>query len=583
MGDRNSAHSFIAEPSLFARNLPFNIEYFHLSQMFKDFSFTRISLTESYQRLRSDTNENWIRLRREPGSQSGQIDFPDTAKAEKALAILNGRLIPGILPPASLRLSTTPDAASPALNATGNPRFVKLLPPNTTEIELYELIRPFGALIAARVDERLGGIVRFWTEGEARAAERAVSSTFSETTRITLQAYDPCILFCMNLSRDVDAAILRDHFHDCGSITSARVVYESNGQSRGYGFVSFFAPEEASYAINRHDGAIWRSNTLILRHYEPELTSEVREEEHVRPKASELPLDDAAHYQGPDTSTIGQTVSLETHLADVAALKDQTREEREIHQSTKRKLERMKQKREEAEGAANAAEAALNELKSHCESLSGRHKCAMDDLNAKMDAIRDDRNIFKSLLEKAKADRAQTFAQLQAQEQRLKDMALQEAWTNATIAEDERCRERDARLCTWDSAAARARFRLLLDEFETAKFSKLERPLTFGSIPWPILDNPLSPSSSSRGEAVTWVKVEAFFADVKRTCSAEEYRKLVGRAHHMFHPDKWKSRGILDTVRDPDLRKALESSGTIVAQAISPLRSRRTTEDDITF
>lgn len=58
------------------------------------------------------------------------------------------------------------------------------------------LLRPFGPLASARVEHTLGGIVQFWNEDAARAAEVAVCLAFSRTSKIMLQAYDPCTIFC---------------------------------------------------------------------------------------------------------------------------------------------------------------------------------------------------------------------------------------------------------------------------------------------------------------------------------------------------------------------------------------------------
>lgn len=119
--------------------------------------------------------------------------------AEKALAILNLRLIPGSEPPVLLMLSPSRDQTPLSSESTfsGNPRLVKFLPSHyTTDVQLYMLIRPFGSLASARVEHSLGGVVQFWNEDAARAAEVAVRSAFARTSKITLQAYDPCNVFC---------------------------------------------------------------------------------------------------------------------------------------------------------------------------------------------------------------------------------------------------------------------------------------------------------------------------------------------------------------------------------------------------
>lgn len=78
----------------------------------------------------------------------------------------------------------------------GYPRLVKFMPSQYTDVQLYMLIRPFGPLASARVEHTLGGVVKFWNEDTARTAEVAVRLAFARTSKITLQAYDPCTIFC---------------------------------------------------------------------------------------------------------------------------------------------------------------------------------------------------------------------------------------------------------------------------------------------------------------------------------------------------------------------------------------------------
>lgn len=72
---------------------------------------------------------------------------------------------------------------------------------------------------------------------------------------------------------------------------------------------------------------------------------------------------------------------------------------------------------------------------------------------------------------------------------------------------------------------------------------------------------------------ITWEAVETFFAAVRNMLEDEaEYKSVVEKAQRRFHPDTgWRSRGILSSVLDNGLRGRLETCGTVVAQAITPL------------
>jgi hypothetical protein len=132
-----------------------------------------------------------------PNTVNSYISTHHTLAAEKALAVLNLRLIGGSEPPALLFLSPSHDQSPFTSGFTGNPRLVKSLPLHYTDLQLYALIRPFGALASARIDHTLGGVVQFWDEDSARAAEAAIRFAFSRTSKMALQAYDPCNVFCV--------------------------------------------------------------------------------------------------------------------------------------------------------------------------------------------------------------------------------------------------------------------------------------------------------------------------------------------------------------------------------------------------
>ncbi|KAJ6629326.1 hypothetical protein B0H10DRAFT_1360693 [Mycena sp. CBHHK59/15] len=144
-------------------------------------------------------------------------------------------------------------------------------------------------------------------------------------------------------------------------------------------------------------------------------------------------------------------------------------------------------------------------------------------------------------------------------------------WRAATNKEEARCQRREEQLWgtgEWSDARALERLKVQMDEFDKIKFSEAQ-PLTFGVIPWPVLVDPLDMDV----EQVDWSAVETFFARVKVRTAGDptEYRALVEKVHRMFHPDKWKARGVLTTVMDEDLRASLETAGNVVAQAMTPL------------
>ncbi|KAF8962541.1 hypothetical protein BDZ97DRAFT_1920362 [Flammula alnicola] len=80
---------------------------------------------------------------------------------------------------------------------------------------------------------------------------------------------DPCNLFCKNLSPEIDSNGLFAHFSRFGQIVSARVMRNENGESRGFGFVSYHQPEHASEALRVMNGAILGTKQIVVRLHEP--------------------------------------------------------------------------------------------------------------------------------------------------------------------------------------------------------------------------------------------------------------------------------------------------------------------------
>lgn len=66
--------------------------------------------------------------------------------------------------------------------------------------------------------------------------------------------YQGSNVYVKNLDDSVDDKALLEYFAGCGKIISTKVMHDKNGQSRGFGFVSFFSPKEASNAVAKLNG-----------------------------------------------------------------------------------------------------------------------------------------------------------------------------------------------------------------------------------------------------------------------------------------------------------------------------------------
>ncbi|KAF9021466.1 hypothetical protein BDZ89DRAFT_923534, partial [Hymenopellis radicata] len=68
------------------------------------------------------------------------------------------------------------------------------------------------------------------------------------------------------------------------------------------------------------------------------------------------------------------------------------------------------------------------------------------------------------------------------------------------------------------------------------RFSE-SRPLTAGTVPWPVLHHPQALRSSL--DEVGWKSVEEFFGFAQANMANDRFRKLLSTMQRTFHPDKW--------------------------------------------
>ncbi|WOK97960.1 polyadenylate-binding protein 7-like [Canna indica] len=90
--------------------------------------------------------------------------------------------------------------------------------------------------------------------GERRGSKNAHNSLF----------HQGCIIYVKFLDASVNDVVLREHFGGCGNIYWTKVVYTTNGKSRGFGFVRFSSPEEAINAIHGLNGSMLNGKRLYV-------------------------------------------------------------------------------------------------------------------------------------------------------------------------------------------------------------------------------------------------------------------------------------------------------------------------------
>jgi hypothetical protein len=174
----------------------------------------------------------------------------------------------------------------------------------------------------------------------------------------------------------------------------------------------------------------------------------------------------------------------------------------------------------------------------------------------------------RSQTREAEADAAQRAreehlaAEREAQRKREEEHA-------ARLERERRARQQRERWAfgPWTPQRALERYRTLSETFDNTKFTVAENPLTFEVVPWPVLASPVT----FRVEDVDWTAVEKFFEAVRGLMRPQDYKVFVEKSHRRFHPDRWRSRGLLISVMDEEERACLEVASNTVAQALTPL------------
>lgn len=84
--------------------------------------------------------------------------------------------------------------------------------------------------------------------------EAELRNKFEMLRNERMQKYQGNNLYVKNLSDDIDDDRLRAEFTQFGTITSCKIMRDEKGYSRGFGFVCFTQPEEATKAVTELNG-----------------------------------------------------------------------------------------------------------------------------------------------------------------------------------------------------------------------------------------------------------------------------------------------------------------------------------------
>jgi len=225
----------------------------------------------------------------------GFVHFETEEAANKAIEKVNGMLLSdkklfvGRFIPRKEREKELGEKAKRFTNV-----YIKNFPESISEDKLKEIFEAYGVITSYRVMCDEGGKSRgfgFVAFEDPEAAEQAVTDMngkemesktlyvgraqkraerqmelkrkFEQLKMERMTRYQGVNLYVKNLDDTIDDEKLRKEFQPYGTITSAKVMSE-DGRSKGFGFVCFSSPEEATKAVTEMNGRIVSTKPLYV-------------------------------------------------------------------------------------------------------------------------------------------------------------------------------------------------------------------------------------------------------------------------------------------------------------------------------
>ncbi|OMO84051.1 hypothetical protein COLO4_22263 [Corchorus olitorius] len=113
--------------------------------------------------------------------------------------------------------------------------------------------------------KQLGSKVLYVARAQKKAErEQILRRQFEEKRKEQIMKYKASNVYVKNIDDDVTDEELREHFSQCGIITSAKLMRDDKGMSKGFGFVCFSNPEEATKAVSTFHGHMFHRKPLYV-------------------------------------------------------------------------------------------------------------------------------------------------------------------------------------------------------------------------------------------------------------------------------------------------------------------------------
>jgi polyadenylate-binding protein len=238
------------------------------------------------------------------------VNYNDTAHGERALDELNYTLIKG--KPCRIMWSQR----DPALRKTGQGNvFIKNLDSAIDNKALHDTFAAFGNILSCKVaQDEFGvskgyGFVHYETAEAANNAIKHVNGMLLNDKKVFVGHHiskkdrqskfeemkaNFTNIYIKNIDPEVEDEEFRKLFEKFGEITSATLSRDSEGKSRGFGFVNFSTHESAQAAVEEMNDKEVRSQKL----YVGRAQKKHEREEELRKQYEAARMEKASKYQG---------------------------------------------------------------------------------------------------------------------------------------------------------------------------------------------------------------------------------------------------------------------------------------------
>jgi polyadenylate-binding protein len=225
----------------------------------------------------------------------GFVHYETGEAAEEAIKKTNGKLVAGKKIFVGLFLAKKERQAQEDASPKWTNIFVKNIAKSVDDVKFKELFSKFGNVNSAvLMKEEAGsskgfGFVNYDSHEEAKAAvdemngkdidglqlyvgkaqkkgerEKELKEMFEKLKRERMSKYQGVNLYVKNLDEAIDDAALRQEFSQSGTITSAKVMRDEKGASKGFGFVCFSTPDEATKAVTEMNGKMIQNKPIYV-------------------------------------------------------------------------------------------------------------------------------------------------------------------------------------------------------------------------------------------------------------------------------------------------------------------------------